>query len=305
MKVLFMGTPGIAAQLLQSMVSYCEVCGVFCQPDKPVGRKGILTPPAAKTAAAALGIPVYQPQKLGDGQAMQIIGQLAPDLIVVVAYGKILPKAILDYPKYGCINVHVSLLPKYRGAAPIQYAILNGETETGVTVMYMDEGLDTGDMIAAQPFPIAGNDDANSVFERAAQYGIPLLKDVICGIARGVVKRTPQNEAEATFAPQLTKDVGRFEWSDGAHSILHKIRAFVQWPVAYFEYESKKIKVHKAAFSDLNGQPGEVLLLDPLTIAAKDGAVQLLEVTPQGSRLMTGKEFAAGKRLKGKDIIDK
>ncbi len=304
MKTVFMGTPQIAADVLRSFAAYSKVCGVFCQPDKPVGRKAILTPPPVKMVAQALGIPVFQPEKMRDGEALRQLQQLQPDLIVVVAYGKILPQEILDLPPYGCVNLHTSLLPKYRGAAPMQHALLNGETETGMTAMFMDAGLDTGDIIAQRPLTIAPEDDAASLYAKATACGVVLLREVYTSIADGTVTRTPQKDAEATFAPPLTKAMGLFCWQDDAQAIVNKVRAFARWPVAYFFAGNKKIKVHRAAVLDLNGKPGEIVASDPLTVAAKNGAVALVRVTPEGSREMSGKDFAAGRRLQKGDILD-
>ena len=303
MRILFMGTPQIAATILENIAPQHEICGVFCQTDKPVGRRAIITPPQVKLAAQQLGIPVFQPAKLRDGEALGIVKELAPELIVVVAYGKLLPKEILYEPKHGCVNVHVSMLPKYRGASPLQHALLCGENETGVSIIQMDEGLDTGDILAAKKLTITDADDVYSMYERAAAEGYKLLLEVIEDIKSGKAKRTAQDNTKETFAPPLTKEMGQFTFLDDARDIFNKVRALCRWPVAYFIYDGKRIKVHKAGISERTGVPGEVVATDPLTVAARGGAVELLSVTPEGKKNMPGKDFSAGKRLKTGDSV--
>lgn len=303
MKILFMGTPEIAATMLCELAKYHEVCGVFCQPDKPVGRKAVITPPPVKVTAQRLGIPVYQPTKLRDGEAAALIRSLEPEMIAVVAYGRILPKEILDIPPKGCVNIHASLLPKYRGAAPIQYSILCGDDKTGVAAMYMDEGLDTGDVIDVREVAITDEDDAITMFEKLGDAGAVLLRETADAIEAGTASRTPQDEANVSFAPPFTKESGAFNWNEDARAIFNKARALIMWPNAYFVCGGRKIKLMKARPTEQCGKPGEVLALDPLTVAAKNGAVQLLEVKPEGSRQMSGKDWTLGARLKVGDIL--
>lgn len=303
MRILFMGTPDIAVVMLRALAREQEIVGVFCQPDKPVGRKAVITPPPVKMAAEELGIPVYQPTKLRDGSAAQTIQSLAPDMIAVVAYGRILPKEILDIPPKGCVNIHASLLPKYRGAAPVQTALLEGEAVTGVTAMYMDEGLDTGDAIAFAECPITDEDDAVTMFEKLGEIGARLLCRTASDIERGEAKRCPQNGDNATFAPPFTRESGAFAWDESARAIFNKARALCIWPNAYFEYDGKKIKLMQARPLAQSGRPGEILSIDPLVVAAGDGAVELREVKPEGSRLMRGAEWAAGRRFKAGDKL--
>ena len=298
MKILFMGTPEIAAVCLRALAQKHEICGVFCQPDKPVGRKAILTAPPVKQTAQQLGFCVYQPTKLRDGSAAELIRGLDPDMIAVVAYGRILPEDILNIPKYGCVNIHASLLPKYRGAAPIQRALINGESETGVCAMYMAAGMDTGDVIEERRCAITDDDDAVTMFDKLGEIGAQLLCDTADAIQNGVIRRTPQNDAAATVALMLEKSEGLFGWHDAARDIFNKARGMVIWPNAFFMCDGKKIKLMKSRALDKSGAPGEVLSLDPLTVAAGSGSVELLEVKPEGSRLMTGREWAAGRRLK-------
>ncbi len=299
-----MGTPDIAAGMLCELAKYHEICGVFCQPDKPVGRKAVLTPPPVKVTAARLGIPVYQPAKLRDGEAAALIRTLAPELIAVVAYGRILPKEILEIPPRGCVNIHASLLPKYRGAAPIQYALLCGERTTGVTAMYMDEGLDTGDIIAARETPITDADDAVTLFARLGEIGGALLRETADAIAAGSARRTPQPETGVSFAPPFDKHSGEFGWEENARAIFNKARALCVWPNACFVRGGRRIKLMKAAPHDeMAGRPGEVLCLDPLIVAAGSGAVELCAVKPEGSREMSGRDWSLGARLKPGDIL--
>ncbi len=303
MRILFMGTPDIAAVMLRALAREQEIAGVFCQPDKPVGRKAVITPPPVKLLAQELGLPVFQPAKLRDGKAAETIRALAPDMIAVVAYGRILPKEILEIPPKGCVNIHASLLPKFRGAAPVQTALLAGERVTGVTAMYMDEGLDTGDTIAFTKCPITDEDDAVSMFDKLGEAGAGLLCETAAAIERGEAKRTPQNHGAATFAPPFTRESGAFGWDEPARAIFNKARALCIWPNACFSYGEKKIKLMKARVLARSGRPGEILSVDPLVVAAGEGAVELCEVKPEGSRQMRGAEWAAGRRFKAGDSL--
>ncbi len=303
MRVLFMGTPEIAAVCLKALAREQEVVGVFCQPDKPVGRRAVITPPPVKLAAEELGFPVFQPQKLRDGEAERLVRDLKPDLIAVVAYGRILPREILEIPPLGCVNIHASLLPKYRGAAPIQRALLDDAKETGVCAMYMAEELDAGDIISTRRVSVSDDDDAASLFVKMSVEGAKLLCKVARDIENGVIGRTPQNGELASFAPPIDKREGEFSWRDGAREIFCRIRAFSMWPNAYFIHEGKTVKVLRARFIENGAAAGTILSLDPLTIAARGGALELLEVKPEGSRLMTGSEWAAGRRFKAGDSV--
>ncbi|MEG2677018.1 MAG: methionyl-tRNA formyltransferase [Oscillospiraceae bacterium] len=303
MRILFMGTPDIAATVLCEAAKYHEICGVFCQPDKPVGRRAVMTAPQTKISAQRLGIPVYQPTKLRDERAARLIREINPDLIAVVAYGRILPKEILEIPKFGCVNIHASLLPKYRGAAPIQYALLNGDEKTGVTAMYMDEGMDTGDIIAVSEVDITDADDAVTMFQRLGQAGAALLCSTLSDIEKGIVTRKKQEDCGVSFAPPFTKESGEFSWSEDAKSIFNRTRALCVWPNAYFRFGGKKIKLLKARYCELEGSCGEILSLDPLIVAAKGGSVELCEVKPEGSRQMSGRDWSLGIRAKINDIL--
>lgn len=304
MRVFFMGTPDIAAHILRKIASVHEVVGVFCQPDKPVGRKAVLTKPPVKAAAEELGIPVSQPVKLKDGSAAEIVRAASPDVTVVVAYGRLLPDDILGIPRFGSVNLHVSLLPRYRGAAPIQHALLNGETETGVSAMYMAHELDAGDIIDARRIAISDEDDAQTLFDRSAEIGAGLILSVLDDIKKGTAKAHPQSADGVSFAPPLTRELAPFTFEDDARGIFNRVRALCIWPCAEFSAFGRRVKVLKAAPGEGSGRPGEVLSLKPLTVAAGGGSVVLLKVKPESSSLMSGTQWAAGKRLKKGDIIE-
>ena len=304
MRIVFMGTPEIAVPVLAKLSEKHEVAGVFCQPDKPVGRKQILTAPPVKVWAEEHGIPVFQPVKLRTGEALKILQDLAPEAIAVIAYGKILPVELLNVPVYGCINAHASLLPKYRGAAPIQRVIMCGETETGVTAMLMDAGMDTGDMLQTVRVPIRPEDDAVSMFEKLGETAAELMDRVFDDLEGSLANRVPQDSAAATLAPMLEKDDGDFSFNEDAEEIFNRIRGTAIWPVARFFTTDRFVKVFSANLrKDLCGAPGEVLALKPLTVAAEGGALELLKVMPQNSKLMDGTAYAAGRRLKAGDLI--
>ncbi len=299
MKIVFMGTPDIAAQCLAAILKEGrhEVCGVFTREDKPVGRKQVLTAPPAKQVALAHGIPVFQPKTLRSGEAAEVLRRLAPQLVVVVAYGRILPPDILALPQYGCVNLHVSLLPKYRGAAPIQWAVLNGDAETGVTVMQMDEGLDTGDILCTRRVPIGPDTTSGELFEQVAGVGAALLCEVLGKIEQGDVHPQKQDGALATLAPPLTKEMARFTFAMPAQKLHNHIRGMNPWPVAYFEHDGKKVKVLKAHPAPGAGAPGTVLAVKPLTVACETGALVLETVVPEGKGPMPGEAWALGRRF--------
>lgn len=297
MRVVFMGTPEIAVPALRAIANHHELAGVFCQPDKPVGRKQVLSAPPVKRAAQELSVPVCQPAKLRDGTALTSLMELRPDVIVVMAYGRILPVEILSLPKYGCLNIHASILPKYRGAAPIQRALENGETQTGITVMRMEQGLDTGDMLPPRVIDIKDADDADSLSERLAALAAAEIITALSRVKKGTALFKKQDDAKATWAPIITKNDGLFTFSDYAREIVNKTRAFCSWPCARTELFGSAVKLNRAALCDKTGKIGRILALSPLTVAAKNGSVELIEVTPQGAKRMSGTAFAAGRRL--------
>ena len=306
MRILFMGTPDIAADSLAALLGAGhEVCAVFTRRDKPVGRKQILTAPPVKQLAQQHDIPVYQPRTLRDGSSDALIEQLAPDIIVVVAYGCIIPPQLLHVAKYGCINLHVSLLPKYRGSAPIQWAVLNGDAETGVSIMQLDEGLDTGDVLMVEPVAIDPEETSGELFDRVSAVGAKTLVDALAKIEAGQLTPVPQDHSKATLAPPLSKDTARFAFTEDAAHIHNWVRGMNPWPTAWFEQDGKRIKVSECRLAEKpqNAAPGTVLALKPLTVAAQNGAVALLSVTPEGGKPMAGTAWAAGRRLKTGDCL--
>lgn len=306
MRILFMGTPDIAAECLKALYAAGhDICAVYTRRDKPVGRKQVLTAPPVKEVALAHGTPVFQPRTLRDGSEDENIRALAPELIVVVAYGCILPKSVLETPKYGCINLHVSLLPKYRGSAPVQWAVLNGDAETGVSIMQMDEGLDTGDVLCCEKITIDPEETSGELFDRVSAVGAKTLVTALEKIPAGELKLQKQDDAQATLAPPLTKEMAQFHFTEDAAHIHNWVRGMNPWPVAWFAHEGKRIKVQKSRLAEnpQNAAPGTVLALKPLTIAAANGAVALLTVTPEGGKPMAGTAWAAGRRLKAGDRL--
>ena len=298
MRIVFMGTPDFAAAILERLVETGRnVVGVFSQPDKPVGRKQIVTPTATKVVAEKYGIPVFQPAKLRDGTALEIMKELSPDLTVVAAYGKILPKEIIDVSPLGNVNVHGSLLPKYRGAAPIQWSVINGDKVTGVTTMYMAEGMDTGDMILKLETKIGEDETSGELFERLAKLGADSIEKTLELFDKGEVPREAQDESEATYAPMLKKEMGEIDFTKPAGEIKNLVRGMSPWPTAYAFLDGKSIKIHKAAaVSGFSGAPGELLDEKRFIVACGDGAIEFLSVQPEGKSQMSGADFIRGRR---------
>ena len=304
MRILFMGTPDIAAECLKALYAAGhDICAVYTRRDKPVGRKQVLTAPPVKEVALAHGTPVFQPRTLRDGSEDDTIRALAPELIVVVAYGCILPKSVLEMPRYGCINLHVSLLPKYRGSAPVQWSVLNGDAETGVSIMQMDEGLDTGDVLYCKKITIDPEETSGELFDRVTAVGAEALCETIPQIAAGSLTAVPQQHENATLAPMLNKEMAEFHLTDTAVHIHNWVRGMNPWPGAWFITSGgKKLKVMSSRVAAAHGEaPGTVLATKPLTVACGEGAIQLLEVVPEGKKPMDGTAFAAGLRLKTGD----
>ncbi len=302
MRIVFMGTPDYAAVTLQKLIDEkFDIVGLFAQPDKPVGRKQILTPPETKILAQKYDIPVFQPKTLRDGEAYKILKELNPDAIVVVAYGKILPKDILDLPKYGCINGHASLLPKLRGASPIQWSIVTGETKTGVSTMLMDEGMDTGDILETVVTDIGKEETAEELFDRLAPLSADLMVSTLKKVQEGSLTATKQDESEATYAPIIKKEMAHLDFNKTADEICNAVRGFYSWPCAFCFINGKRIKVIKAQKSNLkSGKNGVVVASDnKLVISCKDGAVELVTVQPEGAKVMS-----AGMMLNGHKIAE-
>lgn len=297
MRIVFMGTPDYAAVTLQKLIDEkYDIAAVFAQPDKPVGRKQILTPPATKVIAIDNNIPVFQPKTLRDGEAYSILKELNPDVIVVVAYGKILPKEILDLPKYGCINGHASLLPKLRGSAPIQWAIVNGEKQTGVTIQLMDEGIDTGDILETVVTDIGEQETAEELFDRLAVMSADLMVSTLEKAQAGTLNPIKQNDAEATYAPIIKKEMAHIDFTKTADEICNAVRGFYSWPCAFCFINDKRIKVIKAVKSNLSAMEcGVVLDSDNrLVISCKDGSVELVTVQPEGAKVMAASQMLNG-----------
>ncbi len=298
MKIVFMGTPDFAVPCLQKLIDMGhEVTGVFTQPDKPKGRHGVLTPPPVKELAVANGIKVYQPTKMRDGSALEMLKEAGPDLVIVVAYGKILPKEILEFPKYGCINIHASLLPKLRGAAPIQWSILEGYGETGVTSMMMDEGLDTGDMLISRAISIGENENAESLHDRLSVLGACVLEETIEALERGELKRTPQNHAEFTYASILSKELSPIDWSCSARQIHDKIRGLYPWPSATAKLDGKVFKIHESVICQgKSACAGEIVESGKkLTVCCGDGnCIEILTLQPENKKSMSASDYLRG-----------
>ena len=306
MRIVFMGTPDFSVPCLQALIDdEHDVCAVFTQPDKPKGRHGVLTPPPVKELALKYDIPVYQPKTLKTDEAKELFKSLNADLAIVVAYGKILPSEFIHAPKYGCINLHVSLLPKYRGSAPVQWAVLNGDAETGVSIMQMDEGLDTGDVLCCEKIAIDPEETSGQLFDRVTAVGARVLCEVVPAIAAGTLKPQPQDHENACLAPMLNKEMAGFRLTESAAHIHNWVRGMNPWPGAWFVTSGgKKLKVMECRAVEAHGEaPGTVLATKPLTVACGEGAVQLLNVVPEGKKPMDGTAFAAGQRLKTGDIL--
>ena len=299
-----MGTPDISRDVLRAVSAEHEVIGVFCQPDKPVGRKHIITPPPVKVFAEEAGLPVFQPKGFRSGKAAQILRELDPDLILVIAYGRILPQEVLDIPKLGCINIHASLLPKYRGAAPIQRAIINGEKVTGITIMNMSAGMDEGDILAQKKVVIDPEDTEETLFSKMGETACSFILEVLPQIETGTLKGIPQDGELATYAPPLEKNEGCFTFNKDGRAIVDLVRGMSVWPVAFLNYEGKKVKVAEASYDERTGKIGEILSLKPLTVAAASGAVVLRKLVPEGGKPMDGTAWANGRRFRIGDIIN-
>lgn len=296
MRVLYMGTPDFAATvLLELHRAGHEIVGVISQPDKPKNRGMHLEKTPVKKTAESLGLSVYQPETLKNEAIRPYLTEVAPDIIVVVAYGKLLPSYVLSFPKYGCVNMHASLLPKYRGAAPIQWSILNGETETGVTAMYMDKGLDTGDMILKKSVAITKEDTAETLHDKLADVAAKLAVETLARLCDGTAPREKQEEAAATYAPLLTKELGEIDWKKSTREILDTIRGLYPWPGAYTYKEGLLLKVISACGTSGSGMPGEVIEnRGKLVIATGDGAIEILQLQLAGKKKMEAAALLAG-----------
>jgi methionyl-tRNA formyltransferase len=299
MRIVFMGAGEIGVPTLQALLkSEHEVVGVVTQPDKPVGRSQLIEPPPIKKALSGTNIPILQPARIKDRQGIEEIRALRPDVMVVMAYGQILPRGVLEIPEIACLNLHASLLPRWRGAAPIQAAIAAGDREIGITVMYMDEGLDTGDILLQRTIDILPADTGGALHDRLAGVAPETLLESLDLLAKGKAPRTPQDNAVATYAPKLKREDGKIDWSDPADAIERKIRAFDPWPGAFMTVSTdgtRNLKIFSATVIDLRGKPGKILRSEAeLVVAAGEGALSLGEVQLEGKRRMSAMEFLRG-----------
>lgn len=301
MRIIFMGTPDFAVPCLESLIDAGHnVAAVFTQPDKPVGRKQILTPSPVKACAVSHNIKVYQPEKIKNSNALEIINSINPDVIIVVAYGKILPKEILNAAKFGCINVHASLLPKYRGAAPIQWSILNGDEETGVCVMQMDEGIDTGDILLVRKTQIDINETSAELFDRLSQIGADALIDALKLVEKGEVCPTPQPKGDFGYAKMIDRSLCPIDWSKSALDVHNKVRGLQTWPVAITTLNGMNLKIHKTVLSNVDAStPGTVVENNKkLVVSCGDGkCVEILELQLDGKKRMDTKSFLLGNKI--------
>lgn len=309
---MFMGTPEIAAIALKKLLDDGHnVVAAVTREDKPRGRGNVMTPTPVKALALEHGIPVYTPASLKNEDFMAVLNAHTPDVIVVVAYGKILPESVLSFPAKGCINLHVSLLPKYRGAAPMQRAIMEGERETGVTVMYMDAGLDTGDIIACERFPISDEDDFEAIHDRSAEIGSALLSKALCDISCGCACREKQDGALATYAAKIEKEDCKIDFSLPACTVSARIRGVTPIPGAYAYLDGKMLKICGVRVDKTSGQYGacgEVVELDPvgdgaITVACACGTVVIKKVKPEGKGLMSAGDFIRGRKIRKGDVL--
>ena len=296
MRIVFMGTPDFAVPSLQALIDAGhDVCAVYTQPDKPQGRKQILTAPPVKTLALEHDIPVFQPNTLKNEDEQARLRELAPEVIIVVAYGELLPKAVLDIPPHGCINVHGSLLPRWRGAAPIQWAVIAGDEMAGVTTMQMAEGLDTGDMLLTYETKVGEKETAGELFDRLAQSGAELLTQTLVKLDE--ITPRPQDDAQSCYAHMLDKQMAVIDWSKSAHEIDCLIRGLNPWPIALTTLSGERLKVFAAEKAAGNGESGTVLEADPkkgLTVACGEGALKLIEIQLVGGKRMKATDFLRG-----------
>jgi len=302
MNIMFMGTPDFALISLEKLVEcgYNVTC-VVCREDKPKGRGGQMSMPPTKEFAIQKGINVYQPASFKDGVFMDVLEKENPDIIIVVAYGRILPEYVLNYPKYGCVNLHGSILPKYRGSAPIQWTVINGDELAGVSTMFMDKGLDTGDIIDIYTTPLGENETAGELFDRLAVSGAELLCETVEKIKNGTAKRIPQNENEATYAPMLSKEMGNLDFAMPAEKLRNLIRGLSPWPSAYVNTNKGIMKVHTAEVINRNANvPAgtRISSKDAIILQTADGQISLTEVQLQGKKRMSAADL-----LRGHDIV--
>ena len=310
LRIIFMGTPDFAVPCLENLIrDKHDIIAVVTQPDRPKGRGKKMAPSPVKQLALNHKLTLLQPEKVKDPAFFQEIQALSPDVIVVVAYGQLLPKAMLDLPRLGCINVHASLLPRYRGAAPIHWSIINGENTTGVTTMYMDVGMDTGDMILKTEVPIGSDETTGQLHDRLMVAGAGLLSQTLCLLEAGRAPRTAQNLHAATYAPLLTRQIERIDWTLSAQEIHNRIRGLCTWPGAYCMHQGKQLKLCQSRIATTSGhnlQPGRIKALtnDGVIVEAGEGSVELLELQPECRQRMNARDCANGYCLMIDDTLE-
>lgn len=300
MRVVFMGTPDIAATCLKKILADgFEVVGVYTQPDRPKGRGMKMVCSPVKEVALAAGIPVFQPENFREEESVQQLRDLQPDICAVVAYGRILPQKVLDVPKRGCINIHASILPKYRGSAPYQWAVLDGLEETGVTAMYLTREMDAGDIIDVSRTPIGENETAGELLDRLAVLGAGLLSKTLSRFAQGEVKGTAQDASQVSYAPMLDKSMSPIDWTKTAQQVHNHVRGLHPWPVATTEIQGKLFKVHATRVAEGSGEPGQILGLSKtgLLVACGEGAVEVLSLQAEGGKRMSAPDYFRGHPL--------
>ncbi len=308
MRALFFGTPAFAVPCLEALRSIADVVGVVCQPDRPAGRGNVPTAPPVKLYACQHGLAVVQPTKLRTGEFAAWVRSQDVQVALVVAYGRILPRDVLDATKLGYVNVHASLLPKYRGAAPLAWAVFNGETETGITLMVLDEGMDTGPMFAKYPTAIDPSETAGELGERLALLGASAVRQELPRYVRGETTLEPQDPLQGSFAPMLTKEHGRVDWTKPASAVHNQVRAMEPWPGAYALLGNKTCKVRRSRVvteSAQAGKPGEVVVADKtrLVVACAGGAVELVTVQLEGKKTMRGVDWVMGRGVRTGDVL--
>ena len=311
MKIMFMGTPEISATCLEKLINDGHnIVATVTREDKPRGRGNVMTPTPVKILSEQNGIPVYTPATLRDGEFMKLLDEYKPDLIAVVAYGKILPAEVINYPRLGCINLHVSLLPKYRGAAPMQRAIMDGERETGVTIMYMDVGLDTGDIIEIEKFPINADDDFEAIHDRSAEVGSRLLSETIVKLGEGTATRTPQDNELATYAAKIEKEDCKIDFTLDAATLDCRIRGVTPIPGAFCYLGGKMLKILRATpIAKTGDTPGLVVDTDSVgtgsfTVLCGTGALVVTSVKPEGKGAMSAGDFIRGRKIAKGDVLN-
>ena len=302
MRVVFMGTPDISATCLEKIIADgFQVVGVYTQPDRPKNRGMKLFPSPVKEVALKAGIPVFQPENFRENDTVAELAALQPDVVAVVAYGRILPQRVLDIPKFGCINIHASLLPKYRGSAPYQWAVLNGEKVTGVTAMYLCREMDAGDMIAASETPIGENETAGELLDRLAVLGADLLSETLTRFTQGRVEATAQDASQASYAPMLDKSLCPIDWSKTAQQVHDHVRGLHPWPVATANLAGTDFKIHATRPLDIatDAAPGTILALTKkgLQVACGEGVVEILQLQAQGGKRMAAPDYFRGHPL--------